>query len=291
MSFHNELYRIGCPVWNCIPWKGTVYSAKAPKTKWLAQYSVAFNTVEGNSTFYGIPHLDTFRKWGDQTTDGFSFCLKFPRAISHDCELVNAERETEEFLKGVEVLSTAQRLGPSFLQLGPNFGPEKLSQLANYIGRLPTHFSYAVEVRNHGWFEEPHESALNQLLSEHKMDRVIFDSRPLNSAPASDESELQSQRRKPKTPIRTMVTGKQPMLRLVGRNDLSTMKVWIDAWVPIIADWIGKGLNPIVFAHTADDHNAPEFARLFHNSLAKIIDNLNRMEDWPMASSIQRELF
>ncbi|MEM9410921.1 MAG: DUF72 domain-containing protein, partial [Planctomycetota bacterium] len=83
MSESERNYRIGCPVWSCPQWRGSVYRPKSPRTNWLREYSEVFTTVEGNSTFYGLPKLETFQRWADETADHFRFVLKFPRSITH----------------------------------------------------------------------------------------------------------------------------------------------------------------------------------------------------------------
>ena len=254
--------RVGCPVWSCPHWKGDVYAAKTPRKNWLRDYSHVFNTVEGNSTFYGIPKIDTFKRWGDETTDTFRFALKFPRTISHEQQLIGAERDTAAFMDGVAVLHEAGRLGPSFLQLGPRFGPDQFVPLKNYLSGLPQQFPYAVEVRHPNFFQEPFETELNEMLTEMGIDRVIFDSRPLFSAPPTDEIEEASQSRKPKVPLRKLATGPNPLLRLIGRNDVARVQPWIDEWSETILEWFRSGKSPYVFAHAPDDAFAPALARL-----------------------------
>ncbi len=82
---------IGCPVWACEAWKGQVFTSNAPRQDWLRQYSQAFNTVEGNSTFYALPSLETAAKWGESVEPSFRFALKFPRSISHECRLLDCQ--------------------------------------------------------------------------------------------------------------------------------------------------------------------------------------------------------
>ena len=282
---------IGCPVWSSPHWRGSVYAAKAPKEKWLHQYSQTFNTVEGNSTFYGIPKLETFERWAQQAEDGFRFALKFPGAVSHEKQLQDVDLETEQFLNGLEVLQDYDRLGPAFLQLGPAFDARKFSVLQQFLASLPMQFSYAIELRNKTWFEEPMENELNHCLAEHNIDRVILDSRPLFSAPPDDELEAESQRRKPRSPVRLAVTGQHPMVRLIGRNDISLTKPWVRQWVPTIANWIDNGLQPFVFLHSPDDRFAPEFARLFQNELASRVKSVAAIDQWRHAVPVQQELF
>ncbi len=290
-SVHNPLYRIGCPVWNCDAWKGSIYSASAPKNQWLGSYTQVFNTVEGNSTFYGIPSPNIFQRWADQASDGFEFALKFPRVISHEKELQHAEVETELFLNGLKILNDAGRLGTSFLQLGPRFDGRNLGPLQRYLESLPREFPWAVEVRHLSWFEPPFENELNQLLEYLEIDRVIFDSRPLFSAPPTDEFEIKSQGRKPRSPIRDFVTGSRPMLRLVGRNDVSLAEPWIDEWTPKVATWIRDGLEPYVFLHAPNDAFAPQLAMHFHNALSELVPQINAIDSWPNTPQVQQQLF
>ena len=194
-------------------------------------------------------------------------------------------------LKGLRILHHANRLGPTFLQLSPSFSPVGFGALESYLRSLPTDMPFAVEVRHHDWFADPAESRLNALLSELKMDRVIFDSRPLYASPPSTQAEQISQGRKPKVPIRTDVTSEYPMLRLVGRDDVSLVQPWIDEWVPIIAGWISRGLHPFVFTHTPNDQFAPDLARNVHNALAKEVDSLKTIDQWPFEQPKQQNLF
>ncbi len=262
-------YYIGCPVWTCPQWRGSVYSPRAKRDRWLAKYTRTFNTVEGNSTFYGIPSVETFQRWASDAADGFRFALKFPREITHECQLRDAAKPTEQFLQGLEILQAADHLGPSFLQMSPTFGPRQFASLQKYLEQLPTNFPYALELRHHGFFEDPTEGELNALLQECNIDRVIFDSRPLFASPPNDEHETRSQIRKPRVPIRTCVTGQTPMLRVIGRNDLSLVTQSVEEWADQVVDWIGRGWTPYVFTHTPDDRWAPEFALIFQNAVAR----------------------
>lgn len=290
-------YYLGCPVWACAEWTGTLFSSAAKRHEYLHQYSMSFNTVEGNSTFYGLPSLDTVRRWCDQTLPGFRFALKFPRSISHDKQLVEAEAETRDFLAVLEILAANERLGPSFLQLGPAFSGRQLPVLASYLRELPTEFPFAVEVRHEDYFDQHgHEERLDELLRRLQIDRVNFDSRALFSAPASDEHEAEAQRRKPNSPLRQSITAGRPLLRLIGRNDISTALPWIEEWTPIVATWIAAGTTPYVFCHTPHDRHAPEMARAFHVSLTRHLADMPPLPAWsgeapgrPRAR--QRELF
>lgn len=288
--------RLGCPVWACDDWRGTLFTERAARREFLDQYSRAFGTVEGNSVFYGLPTLDTASRWAAETADGFHFALKFPRTISHDGPLGKPASDTRAFLEVLDVLHEAERLGPSFLQLPPYFDGSRFDELANYLEALPTDLPFAVEVRHADWFDEgPRERAFHDLLGSHDIDRVTFDSRALFSAEPSDPFEAKSQDRKPLVPIRHTVTGRHPFLRFVGRNDVSAVQPWIDEWAPIVAEWLAMGLEPYVFTHAPNDRFAPEFARLFHETLTRSVDDLTPLPPWPgelePRPPVQRSLF
>lgn len=281
MSVTHQLY-LGCPVWACDDWRGSLYTAKAPRADWLKQYSSVFGTVEGNSTFYALPNLETAKRWAESVQKGFCFSLKVSRSISHDKRLRRAEPELKAFVEVADVLDVHRCLGPSFLQLPPDFAPTERHVLEDFLRGLPTYLPWSVEVRQIDWYDSgPNEHWLDDLLRELRMDKVLFDSRCLFSKPPSDEIEKASQSRKPKTPIRRTVTGEHPFLRIVGRNNLDEVAPWIQEWAPVIADWIHQGLKPFIFTHAPDDKFAPEFARRIHNAIREHCLTLSEMPPWP----------
>lgn len=269
-----KLY-LGCPVWACGEWVGSFFTPDAKTRDYLRQYSSVFNTVEGNSTFYALPSRDTVRRWANETSDGFRFSLKFPRAISHEKQLVGAEAETTTFLDLLMILHESKRLGPTFLQLGPSFDRRQFDALASYLESLPSELPFAVEVRHRDYFDiGPIEHALDELLKRFQIDRVLFDSRALFSDRPTTEAEKESQRRKPRSPLRRTVTGRHPLLRFIGRDNLDAIQFWIDDWAPIVADWLHADLAPFVFTHTPNDFFAVEFAQRFHHRLSELVPNL-----------------
>ena len=242
---------LGCPVWACDGWADQIYPPGTARKDWLAWYTRTFNTVEGNSTFYALPSVETAQRWAEQSASGFRFCFKVPRSISHELELRNSTDATRTFLRCLEPLAKANRLGPIFLQLGPQFGPDRHEILATFLRQLSRDFQWAVEVRHFDWYDNVssmaptestkkghNEARLNDLLAGLGMDKVLFDSRPLYQSPPDDEIERVSQSRKPRTPVRQTVTGKRPFLRLVGRNRLDLVNRYLDQWAPIVAGWM-----------------------------------------------------
>ena len=277
----SPLIHVGCPVWACEGWVGSLYSSRK-RERWLPEYSQVFSTVEGNSTFYAMPTINTVKRWANETHDGFQFALKFPRIITHECRLQHAEVETRLFMDALEVLRQADRLGPTFLQLPPTFSGRYFETLESYLRQLPSDMPFAVEVRHLDFFNHAdNDDRLNELLFELGMDRVVFDSRALFSAPPDDEFELASQGRKPNLPVQPRAIGDRPLVRFVGRNRIEEVEPWIEEWVPVIAEWISMGKTPYVFTHSPDDLYAPEFARHFHQALRLLVPLVPELPRWP----------
>jgi uncharacterized protein YecE (DUF72 family) len=284
-------FYLGCPVWNCADWSGQVYPPRTKRPDWLAWYSRTFNTVEGNSTFYGLPDVSIARRWADQTAEGFRFALKFPREISHVRRLQGSADELEKFLRLLFVLAEADRLGPSFLQLPPDFGPSEFGSLEKFVTSLPSSLPWAVEVRHPDWFDGGQaEGRLDRLLGELRIDKVLFDSRTLfQSAPADDQERI-AQQRKPRTPHRETVTGHHPMVRFVGRNCILPEDAALDRWAECIAGWITSGLRPFVFTHTPSDSFAPALARALADKLSRHLPTVPPIP-FPPQPPRQTELF
>lgn len=288
---------LGCPVWGCERWRGSLYTAKAPRDEWLAQYTQVFSTVEVNSSFYALPTPEVVEGWAKKSAPGFQFCLKFPKALTHDAMLIGAESTTRAFIGLMRVLQQHGRLGPAFLQLSPQFSARQFVALARFLYAWPDDLPISVEARHSDYFDEGEcERRFDELLISHGMDRCLFDSRALFSAPPTDEAERESQRRKPRSPFRVTVTGSRPMVRFVGRNDLATVRPWIEEWATIVGGWIEQGLKPIVFAHAPDDVFAPEFARLINRAIREKVPRLPELPLWPgeverSSRKTQRSLF
>ena len=229
-------YRLGCPVWACPDWRGALYPGGAKPADFLTHYASVFQCVEGNSTFYALPSADTVDRWRDATPDGFHFCFKFPRTISHDRKLRDAERETETFLALMARLP--DRLGPLLLQLPPRFGPAQLPDLDAYLAKLPTTFTYAVEVRHLDLFGS-HEADLSAILTRHGASRGLMDTRALHASPPRDATTIETQSRKPKVPWCTTTHAGRPFLRFVGQNDVKATSGYLDQW----RKWLPDGLQ------------------------------------------------
>lgn len=253
---------LGCPVWSNRDWIGDLFAAGSKPGDFLRQYSAAFDTVEGNNCFYGLPKPDTVLRWRDEAAPGFRFCFKFPRVISHERRLREVAAETAEFLERLTPLADADRLGPCFLQLPPRFGPDDLSALRAYLSALSTAFHYAVEVRHPAFFAKGEaERQLNRLLFERGIDRVMLDSRALFSADPIDPDTRAAQGRKPRLPVHAISLGPRPFIRYIGHPEVDANRPFLEPWLDKLQLWLSEGREPYFFAHTPNNRQAPHLAR------------------------------
>lgn len=273
-------YHIGCTAWSLQEWVGNFFTREAKQEDFLPQYSSVFNSVEGNTSFYHIPNVKTVKKWGRQTPDGFKFCFKIHRSITHEKQLENTADDILRFIETFDPI--ADRLGPFHIQLPPAFSPDAFNKLEETLTMLPSAYSYAVEVRHSGFYDHGREeNRLNRLLKSFNIDRVIFDTRKLHAMNSKDPSIREAKRRKPKLPVRFETTGSRPFVRFVGANDPINNEPYLKEWAIIVAEWIKEGLHPYVFIHSPDKVSQAAIARRFHQILSGLID-MNPMPPWPV---------
>ena len=160
---------LGTSGWSYSDWEGTVYPEALPSGSRLAEYAKRYATVEIDSTFYGTPRRSTVQNWREIAPDGFLFAAKFPQEVTHERTLVDAEPETEAFLRTMAELG--DRLGPLLLQLPPSFTVEGMGVLEDFLKGLPEGFRYAVEVRHRSWLG----SDLPEMLRERGIALTLID--------------------------------------------------------------------------------------------------------------------
>ncbi|HEX3748660.1 MAG TPA: DUF72 domain-containing protein [Bryobacteraceae bacterium] len=135
-------------------WKPGFYPAKLPSKQFLKHYAERLNCVEINYTFRRLPSASTLQNWVDATPAGFVFAVKANQRITHILRLKDAGQATELFLKMIDPLRTARRLGPILFQLGPTLKCD-VSLLHDYLELLPPDLHYAFEFRHASWLAEP----------------------------------------------------------------------------------------------------------------------------------------
>jgi uncharacterized protein YecE (DUF72 family) len=131
-------------------WKPAFYPKDVPPKKFLAYYATRLNTVEINYTFRRMPSASVLNGWLSATPEGFAFSCKAHQTLTHIMKMKDAESFTALFLKALEPLRAARRLGPVLFQFPPTFKLD-LDRLDGYLPLLPNDIRFAFEFRHASW--------------------------------------------------------------------------------------------------------------------------------------------
>ncbi|MDQ7777926.1 DUF72 domain-containing protein [Paracoccus aminovorans] len=149
--------RIGIGGWTYEPWRGSFYPPGLAQRRELEHASRHLSSIEVNGTYYGSQKPDSFRKWHDETPDGFVFSLKGPRFATNRRVLAEAGDSVARFMDS-GVLLLGDKLGPINWQFMPTkkFDPE---DFAAFLDLLPPEaegrrLRHVVELR-HASFRDP----------------------------------------------------------------------------------------------------------------------------------------
>ena len=134
-----------------------------------------FRGVEVDSSFYAIPDAKIVRTWMERTPDDFTFALKMLKEVTHERRLRDADDLVQQFLDRVRELGP--KLGPILLQMGPDFAPEELPALEQFLPTLPRDLRFAVEVRQSRWMRDDVRPRLLELLTTHRIALALSDGR------------------------------------------------------------------------------------------------------------------
>lgn len=265
-------------MWAHKGWQGTYLPDKLGRHEQLAAYASWCTSVEGNTTFYGLPSAEAVRTWARAAPPEFRFVFKLPRTITHDRRLRHAEVELREFLDVIEPLG--ERAGTLSVQLPGSFGPNDLGVLATFLGSLPASHRYGVEVRHPAFFQPGATTErLEELLVAHDAEWISFDTTTLFSAPASSPAEQEGWAQKPRLPRRTAALSDEPIVRYVGRDDVAaTIEGW-QVWLPVVAAWLRDGRRPTFFVHTPDNDESLPLARRFHDQVTALVPELEPLPE------------
>jgi uncharacterized protein YecE (DUF72 family) len=259
------MFYIGCPMWGYKEWVGNFFPARTPARDFLRLYSRRMTTVEGNTVFYAIPSTETVERWRSETPSTFRFCPKITRTISHASSLDTSKNETLFFADRMRGLK--DRLGPMFLQLPPAFTPEHISQLQAFLEFWPTDLRLAVEVRHPDFYTEQHALQLNTLLSQHKVARVMMDTRPIRTGSTKERQVLQARERKPDLPLQVSITTDFTFVRYIGHPRMEVNIPFFDAWAEQMAEWLAQNITLYVFCHCPFEAYSPVLCSMFYERI------------------------
>ncbi|EJM27484.1 DUF72 domain-containing protein [Pseudomonas sp. GM25] len=134
----------------------------------LQRYTAQFNGVEINSSFYRPHQRQTYARWAESVPDGFRFCVKVPKSISHERRLRDCEQALDAFLE--QCAGLGDRLGCLLLQLPPSLAFDETVAEAFFVA-LRQRYSGAVflELRHDSW------AAAELLLMAYRIAQTVVD--------------------------------------------------------------------------------------------------------------------
>jgi uncharacterized protein YecE (DUF72 family) len=143
--------RVGVGGWSYAPWRGLFYPRGLPQKSELSYLSSQLNSLEINSTFYGLQKPATFQRWHDETPADFVFAVKAPMFVVGRRDLGTAAGSIDRFLDS-GVLRLGRKLGPFNWQLGPG-KPFNAAEIEAFLSMLPAQregcrLRHAIEVRH-----------------------------------------------------------------------------------------------------------------------------------------------
>ncbi len=126
---------VGIGGWNFAPWRGTFYPKGVTQAKELHYASRELTSIEVNSTFYGLQKPATFKKWHDETPDGFVFSVKAPRFVMLRKDLATGGASIQRFLDS-GLLELGDKLGPINWQVDESKSFDA-KEMAAFLALLP----------------------------------------------------------------------------------------------------------------------------------------------------------
>lgn len=154
--------------WTFPPWRGVFYPDGLPQKQELAFASRAVTSIEINGTYYSTFSRDSWKRWRDETPDGFVFAVKASRFATNRKKLAEAGPSIEKYLdQGLAELGP--KLGPINWQLAATKKFDA-DDMAAFLALLPREHEgvklrHAIEAR-HESFAAP---AFAALAKKHKV--------------------------------------------------------------------------------------------------------------------------
>ena len=164
---------VGCAGWS-LP--RAVQEHFGPGDSHLARYATRFPVTEINSSFHRSHKRALYEKWAASVPEGFRFCAKLPRTITHERRLAGCEDLLAAFLD--EAGGLGPKLASLLVQLPPSFAFD--AGLADdFLRLLRSRFAgaLAMEPRHASWFTPEADT----LLRDAQVARVLAD--PVRHAP------------------------------------------------------------------------------------------------------------
>jgi uncharacterized protein YecE (DUF72 family) len=136
----------------------------------LARYASRFTATEINSSFHRPHKRSLYEKWAAAVPEGFRFCAKLPKTITHERRLVNCGDLLAAFMEQAGGLGA--KLHCLLVQLPPSFAFDAATASSFLRLLRDTHAGrIAMEPRHASWFEAEADALLRDL----RIARVLAD--------------------------------------------------------------------------------------------------------------------
>ena len=177
--------KAGIGGWTYEPWRDNFYPKGLSHAKELAWASRKVSAIEINGTYYSTFKPENFRKWRDETPEGFVFSMKASRFATNRKVLAAAGDSVRRFIDS-GVTELGDKLGPIVWQFMPTkqFEPEDFEAFLELLPRKEGSkaLRHVMDVR-HESFVVP---AYKALAKKHKVSTVFTDA---DKFPSFEEPE------------------------------------------------------------------------------------------------------
>ena len=148
-----SVVKIGTSGYSFNDWIGAFYPEGIEKGKMLDFYKGHFDTVEINSTYYGIPNRSVFYHLSEKTPDAFEFIVKLNRESTHTRK--NGLEAVEGIKEAVLPLIESGKLKGLLAQFPYSF--KNAAESRKYLVRIKERcddIPLFVEFRHIGWVKD-----------------------------------------------------------------------------------------------------------------------------------------
>ena len=169
--------KTGIGSWADDEYVGVLYPKGLPVKERLKSYATHFDNVEVNSSAYRTPKRETVAEWVNQTPQNFTFDVKLHREFSDTPQEAAQKGDFVSYwLRNMEPLIEAKKLGAFLLVLPPKFGPKRnrLGELDLLVEKFAP-LLLAVELRNRGWIDGAEREQTFAFFRERKLVWVAVD--------------------------------------------------------------------------------------------------------------------
>ena len=242
----------GCAKWGRKDWIGKIYPPGTKEKDFFSEYVKHFQSIEMNATHYRIFPKSTIAKWRETAGKGFKFCPKFPQYVSHIKRLKEESYSmTDDYIDSISEFK--EKLGPSFLQLPPNYGPKNYEVMRAFLEKYHKEVDIYLELRHPDWFKESDlTNEAFEMMRKLKVGTVITDT--------SDRRDV----------LHMKLTTPVAFIRFVGNSLHPTDYKRVDDWIERIGKWKKENIRTVYFfMHQHEERDSPEL-------LAYTIKNLNK---------------